>query len=273
MNVAFISKRSEYAHSTPVMERMFELLRKRGVEVGLIVPERDLIDLGSLEVNYDLYLLRPGVELGLSIAGILHRKGARILNDYVACTIVQDKAQVAHDLLVHGIPTARSFITGHPAQVMEYLDSHPVIIKPHRGSYGHGVHVLDHQDVDSHGTYSGVFVQQYKRPFDDDLKVYVIGKHVTAIRRKFPAQNYDDKIGRPVMIDEATREIALKVGEIFNLDIYGLDIIETDEGPLVIDVNYFPGFIGVPNAPEMLANFICDYVSKWENSSSQYAAI
>ena len=211
------------------------------------------------------------MKLGLSIAGILHRKGARILNNYLACAIVQDKAQVAHDLMANGIPTARSFITGHPAQAMEYLDSHPVIIKPHRGSYGHGVHVLDNKDVDSDGSYNGVFVQQYKRPFDDDLKVYVIGNQVMAIRRKFPALNYDDKIGRPVIIDEATREVALKVGEIFNLDIYGLDIIETDEGPLVIDVNYFPGFIGVPNAPEMLSQYIYDYIAKWETSSSQYA--
>jgi len=271
MNIAFISKRTEYAHSTPVMEKTFDLLRKRGIKVDLIVPERDLIDLSSLEVKHDLYILRPGVELGLSIAGILYRKGARILNDYVACTIVQDKAQVSHDLLMHGVPTARSFISGHPAQVMKYLDSHPVIIKPHRGSYGYGVHVLDNQDTDRHGAYNGVFVQQYKRPFDDDLKVYVIGKQVMAIRRKFPAQNYDDKIGRPVIIDEQTRQMALKVGEIFNLEIYGLDIIETDEGPLVIDVNYFPGFIGVPNAPEMLAKYIYDYASKWENTSSQYA--
>lgn len=272
MKVAVISKRSEYAHSTPVMETMYGLLRKRGVNIELIVPERDLIDLAKLEVNHDLYLLRPGVELGLSIAGILHRKGAHILNDYHACCIVQDKAQVSHDLIMHDIPTARSFISGHPEQVMEHLDRHPVIVKPHRGSYGEGIHILGHEDNRTQHSWSGVFVQQYKKTFNDDLKVYVIGKQVMAVRRKFPAQSYSEKIGTPTIVDESISEIALKVGEIFKLDIFGIDIIETDEGPLVIDVNYFPGFIGVPKAPEMLANYIFEYAGQCLNYSNRSQA-
>ncbi|MGH9799104.1 MAG: hypothetical protein ACRD82_01970 [Blastocatellia bacterium] len=43
--------------------------------------------------------------------------------------------------------------------------------------------------------------------------------------------------------------------------MYGLDIIESDRGPYVVDVNYFPGYKGVPNAAGLIADYIDDYAS------------
>lgn len=260
MKIGFISKKSEYAHSTPVMEQVYEILRKAGTVVETIIPESDLIDLSILEVNFDLYILRPGIELGLSIAGILHRKGARILNDYLACSVVQDKAQVSHDLIVNGIPTARSFITGSLSRVKRHLDGNAIIVKPHRGSYGEGIRILDTRDINANDAQrGGFFVQQYKKPHLDDLKVYVIGDKVMGLRRKFPATTFEEKLGKPTVVESHIRALALKIGTIFNLQIYGLDVIDTDDGPMVIDVNFFPGFVGVPNAPALLADYIYRY--------------
>lgn len=89
-----------------------------------------------------------------------------------------------------------------------------------------------------------------------DLKVYVIGDEVFAVRRKFPAESYEDKLGQPCIVDEGIRKIALRIGDLFNLQIYGIDVIEHREGFDIIDVNYFPGFVGVPKASEKLAGYL-----------------
>jgi hypothetical protein len=41
--------------------------------------------------------------------------------------------------------------------------------------------------------------------------------------------------------------------------LYGLDVIESVDGPLVVDLNYFPGYKGVPNVAPLIAQYIEDY--------------
>jgi len=52
------------------------------------------------------------------------------------------------------------------------------------------------------------------------------------------------------------REIALRCGEAFGIEMYGLDIILSDGCPYVVDISSFPGFKGVPQAALRLADYI-----------------
>jgi glutathione synthase/RimK-type ligase-like ATP-grasp enzyme len=52
------------------------------------------------------------------------------------------------------------------------------------------------------------------------------------------------------------RDICLRCGELFDLELYGVDLIETEDGPYVIEVNCFPGYKGVPEADRLLAEYI-----------------
>jgi ribosomal protein S6--L-glutamate ligase len=54
------------------------------------------------------------------------------------------------------------------------------------------------------------------------------------------------------------QEIALRCGRIFGLGLYGLDVIEGPTGPVVIDLNYFPSYKGMPDAAALLARYILD---------------
>ena len=65
--------------------------------------------------------------------------------------------------------------------------------------------------------------------------------------------------GRHGEITDEIRKISQRVGEVCGLGLYGLDIIESDRGPYVVDVNYFPGYKGVPNAAGMIADYVDDY--------------
>ena len=52
------------------------------------------------------------------------------------------------------------------------------------------------------------------------------------------------------------RTLALKVGELFGLDLYGVDVVQTAEGWVGVDINDFPSFSGVPEAVVLIATFI-----------------
>jgi len=51
------------------------------------------------------------------------------------------------------------------------------------------------------------------------------------------------------------RDIALRCGRAFGIDLYGVDIIESDGMPYVVDMCSIPGFKGVPNAVTLLAQY------------------
>lgn len=260
MKLGIISKRNEYTHSTPVMEEMVSLLHQAGIQVERIVPEEESIDLARIGVACDGYAIRPGIEHGLSLAGILHDQGARLINSYPATALLIDKLQVTQRLLAAGLPSPRSYITGDPAELQRALGGIPLIIKPHRGSYGQGIRVLHPGGEIEAQVRGGYFVQEFLPSDGVVLKVYVIGNEVQATRRTYPARNYEEKFGVPCPVSGRVRDIAQRIGELFGLEIYGIDCIETDSGPQIIDVNYFPGFIGVANAPALLADFLIRFL-------------
>ena len=72
----------------------------------------------------------------------------------------------------------------------------------------------------------------------------------------WPVRSYEEKLGQPFTITPELRDIALRSGEAFGIDLYGLDIIESAGRPYVVDMSSFPGFKGVPDAALRLADYI-----------------
>ena len=60
-------------------------------------------------------------------------------------------------------------------------------------------------------------------------------------------------------LDARTRDIVLKCGEVLGLHLYGVDLVRTERGPRVVDVNYFPGYKGVPGAAKLIADYVYRY--------------
>jgi len=58
------------------------------------------------------------------------------------------------------------------------------------------------------------------------------------------------------------RNLALLVGKLFGLDIYGLDVVETGDGPMVVDINDFPSFGQVPHAVALVSSEIVQIASR-----------
>jgi ribosomal protein S6--L-glutamate ligase len=103
-----------------------------------------------------------------------------------------------------------------------------------------------------------VFAQRDVPSGGRDLKVYVVGERVFAVRKRFSSDSFT-RPGRPCEVTAEVREIALRCGEAFGLGLFGLDMIESPDGPVVVDVNYFPGYKGVPGAGALIATYIRDF--------------
>jgi ribosomal protein S6--L-glutamate ligase len=50
-----------------------------------------------------------------------------------------------------------------------------------------------------------------------------------------------------------------RCGEVFGLDLYGVDLVKTPKGYSVIEVNCFPGYKGVPQGGERISKFVLDH--------------
>jgi ribosomal protein S6--L-glutamate ligase len=151
-------------------------------------------------------------------------------------------------------------VTGDLSLAKSLLEKHPLIIKPHMGHRGAGVHLCKTpEDVDKIPPPTTPMIIQEAIPGPgEDLKIYCVGNQVQGVRKQFSESSFS-VAGRHGEITDEIRKISERVGEVCGLGLYGLDIIESDRGPYVVDVNYFPGYKGVPNAAGMIADYIDDY--------------
>jgi ribosomal protein S6--L-glutamate ligase len=247
---------------SPVLVDVAHRLRRRGHDVDAVIVEEAVNVPERLPMEHDLYLVKSHTELTLSLAGVLHARGARTLNPYPACAIVQDKITAAARLAAAGVPVPRSWTTGDLRLLAPLVDTWPVVVKPHRGHRGAGVVVVpDPKTMAALPPSAGpMLVQEHVPGCGEDLKVYVVGEDVFAVRKPFSADSFT-RPGRLVPVTPEVRETALRCGAAFGLGLYGLDVIEGPDGPVVVDLNHFPGYKGVPDVAALLADYIDEFAS------------
>jgi ribosomal protein S6--L-glutamate ligase len=244
---------------SPVLVEVFDILRRRGHDVGGAIAEDQVCRPDLLDPEHDLYVLKSHTQLSLSLAGVLHARGAQLLDPYPACATTQNKIITSRLLRAAGVPAPATWVIGDAAELEPVVAERPLIVKPVHGHRGAGVHLVRdapqlHAAIEAAGD-ALVIVQEHIPGTGEDLKVYVVGDQVFAVRKPFSELSFTVP-GRPVPVTPQVREIALRCGEAMGLSLYGLDVIESPDGPVVVDVNYFPGYKGVPGAAAAIADHI-----------------
>jgi ribosomal protein S6--L-glutamate ligase len=260
MKLYFLLVRRVPPVPSPVLLDAFERLERRGFSVDGGIAEELLERLDTLEPEHDLYLLKSHTELSLSIAGALHARGARLLNPYESCLAAQNKIVWARMLRAAGVPVPRCWVTGDLGLLRVLLERTPLIVKPYLGHRGAGIHVLRKpDDVDRVSAPEPAFiVQEYVDGAEEDLKLYVVGDEVYGVRKPFSSESFTVP-GRPCAVTSEVQAMAVDVGRTLGLGLYGIDVVEGADGPVVVDVNYFPGYKGVPGAGALIASYIERY--------------
>ncbi|MGE0883971.1 MAG: RimK family alpha-L-glutamate ligase [Blastocatellales bacterium] len=265
MKIGVITKREKATKTGSVMQETIGLLNQRGIVVEQIYPEDQPINVAAVKPDCDLYLLKSGTETALSLAGVLHSAGAKILNPYPTVVAMRDKIISTRLLLDAGVPLPETYFTAHAGFLADALKDGPLVVKPFwAASQGRGVQII-HSDDELEGVTSDeglVFAQRYHKPDGRDYKLYVIGEQVFGVRRVWPPKTLEDKLGKPFEVSGEMKEIALNCGRAFGVGLYGVDVIISNGQPFVVDINTFPGFKGVTNAAELLAAYITDEEAK-----------
>lgn len=260
MRIHFILVRRVPPVPSPVLLDVAQWLEGQGYLVSGSIPEEVPTHATQPVFDCDLVLLKSHTELALSLAALAHGEGMPLLNPYESCAITQDKVTACRRLAAAGIPVPPTWAVGDLTGAEQLLDDGPIVVKPIRGHRGAGVHVVRDRGELAGITFppgAALVAQKYIAGPDDgeDLKVYVIGDEVFAVRKPFAPDSFT-KVGRPSQVGEVVSAIARRAGEALGLGLYGLDIVEGAEGPFVVDVNYFPGYKGVEGAAPRIARYI-----------------
>src|SRR5437773_12361648 len=193
----------------PNIERAVGLLSERGVRLDLIHPEKQLISLSRVRVENDLYLLKSGSDLALSLGGALHALGAATLNPYPTVAMMRNKIIVTRVLQAAGVPTPDTYVTTERNDLVPLLEAGPLIIKPYRGSRGEGIRIVrEVRELADLSAEEPILAQRYMEPDGPDHKIFCIGGQFFGVRRIWPLRTYRDKVGEPFTVTPELADIA-----------------------------------------------------------------
>lgn len=242
-------------------------LRAWGHHVDVLRPGGQLLNLGSVvrRGSHDAWVLKTvsgGPGLGLLEAAAA--AGLTTVNDARAIRGVRDKARAAVIAASSGLPVPDTWAAVRLADLARIATGrYPLVVKPADGSSGRAVHLVRGPEdlIALAGEFAdaGLLIAQPYIPNSGvDLKVYCVGGRLYGTERTSPLERGRARKDRPVPLSAEIAEIAARVGEVFGLDLYGVDIVLGPEGPIVVDINDFPSFRQVPQAVSVVASAVID---------------
>ncbi|MFJ8195901.1 RimK family alpha-L-glutamate ligase [Streptomyces sp. NPDC096152] len=199
---------------------------------------------------------------GLTLLEAAASAGLTTINDVRAIRGVRDKALAAVIGLSHGLPLPATYAAAQPELLLEIPESEfPIVVKPADGSSGRAVHLVSSPrrlaemlpELAGEGM---LIAQPYVPNSGVDIKVYSVGGELYATERRSPLHPDHAVRERHVPLLPEIAEIAARVGVVYGLDLYGVDVVLGPDGPVVVDVNDFPSFRQVPDAPVRLARAV-----------------
>jgi ribosomal protein S6--L-glutamate ligase len=242
-----------------------DVLESWGHRVDVLRPNAMVADLWDIlpadSAAYDAFVLKTvSSGPGLSLIDAAGAAGITTVNDYRAIRLARDKAVAAVRARAAGIPFPKTYFASHAALLEQIPRSmYPLVVKPNNGSSCERVLRVDSPeelarlDLDDSGH---LLAQPYLKNPGHDLKLYNTGDEVFAAVRRSPLHPGADVVEEAIPVTPQLRSLALAVGRAFGLDIYGIDVVETPQGPVVLDVNDFPSFGMVPEAAHRLARTV-----------------
>ena len=246
-----------------------------GCQIELVVPEEARLYDVPVEVPPWSVVVSRGRHLaGLGLLAAANALGVPTVNDPKAIELVRNKIGMQAVLAHHDIPLPRTWFAGDPAvfgQLSE--DFFPLIVKPYDGDGSRGLALLNEPgDVKLlppiTGRRSLYLAQEYLETDGYDLKLYGIGSKVWAVRKPSPVSFSQPGPAEvtPVVdaelvdIDRQLADIALTCGRACQLELWGVDVAMTPDGPIVIEVNDFPTYSAVPGAGAAIAEHVLTLV-------------
>ncbi|TVP93917.1 MAG: RimK family alpha-L-glutamate ligase [Planctomycetaceae bacterium] len=258
--------------------RVFDTL-KFSIDLEAGVP--DLHYRGREVGNYDAVLPRIGASItyfGTAVVRQFEQMDVFTANGSTGIGNSRDKLRCMQILSRHQIGMPQTTFVRNKSDVLpaiERVGGAPVIIKLLEGTQGVGVILADSVKIAEaiietlHSTRQNVLVQKFvAESRGRDIRALVVGDRVVAaMRRTAQGQEFRSNVHRggtteSIELDEAYHDAAVKSAQIMGLRVAGVDMLEGNDGPQVMEVNSSPGLEGVEQATRLdIAGAIIDYLA------------
>ena len=288
MKIAILS-RNRKLYST---RRLIEACQLRGHEPIVLDVLRCYMDIESNkpEVHYkgeilpeiDAVIPRIGASVtfyGTAVLRQFEMMGAFPLNESVAVVRSRDKLRSLQLLSRKGIGLPKTGYANDPDDIgdlIKMVGGAPLVIKLLEGTQGIGVVLAETKKAAESvleafmGLKANIMVQEYiKEAGGADIRCLVVGEKVVAtMKRQAPPGEFRSNLHRGgsasiVKITPRERETAAKAARIMGLNVAGVDILRSERGPLVMEVNSSPGLEGIENATGRdIASLIIEFIEK-----------
>ena len=263
------TNKSLYSH-----ERLIQAAEERGHDIRFYNIEYCFfkLDTQQPEIRYGGVLLneldaiipriRPSLTFyGCALTRQFESMGVFSLNSANAVSRARDKLQSLQIMQKNGLAIPRSAFSSSPVhnqQLIETVDGAPLIIKLISGTQGQGVILTDsHRSTESvieafQTSKTPVLIQKFIRESNGrDVRAFVIdGQVIASMERiaaegEFRANVHKGASVRRVVLSEEERLLAIQAAKSFGLHVAGVDIIHSNDGPMVLEVNSSPGLRGI----------------------------
>ncbi|WP_321429355.1 30S ribosomal protein S6--L-glutamate ligase [uncultured Methanolobus sp.] len=288
MKIALLSRNSKLYSS----RRLIEAAEERGHEVQVIDVLRAYMNVtshkpsihykGEEVTNVDAVIPRIGASVTSYGAAVLRQfemMGVFPLNESVAITRSRDKLRSLQLLSRKGIGLPVTVYASKPGDVKDMIamvGGAPLVIKLLEGTQGIGVVLAESQKAAESiiegfmGVKANILVQEYiKESNGADIRCFVVGgKVVAAMKRQGPEGEFRSNMHRggtasPIRITPEERSTAARAAKIMGLNVAGVDLLRSNHGPVVMEVNSSPGLEGIENTTgKDIAGMIIEYIEK-----------
>ena len=288
MKIAILS-RNRRLYST---RRLVETAQKRGHEVMVIDALRCYMNITSLKPTihyrgevlsgFDAVIPRIGASItfyGTAVLRQFEMMNVFPLNESVAVTRSRDKLRSAQLLARKGIGMPVTGFAHNPDDIQDLIKEvggAPMVIKLLEGTQGIGVVLAETQKAAESviqafmGLRANIMVQEFiKEAGGSDIRCFVVGgKVVAAMQRQAPEGEFRSNLhrgGKAVLarVTPQERATAVRAAQIIGLEVCGVDLLRSNHGPVVMEVNSSPGLEGIETASgKDVADIIFQYLEK-----------
>jgi ribosomal protein S6--L-glutamate ligase len=288
MKIAILSRNAKL-YST---RRLVDAARERGHEVRVLDVLRCYMNITSMrpEIHYrgeviegyDAVLPRIGASVtfyGTAVLRQFEMMGVYPLNESVAITRSRDKLRALQLLARKGIGLPVTGFAHSPDDIEDLLKmvgGAPAVIKLLEGTQGLGVVLAENEKAAESvieafmGLKANILVQEFIREAGGaDIRCFVVGeKVVAAMRRQAKEGEFRSNLHRGgtaslIRITPEERSTAVRAARTMGLNVAGVDILRSNHGPVVLEVNSSPGLEGIESATgKDVATMIVQFVEK-----------
>jgi len=271
-------------------KRLREAAQSRGHEIDIIDPLSCYMNInpaapsvhyqGRQLDKYHAVIPRIGSAItfyGTAVLRQFEMLGSFPLNESVAITRARDKLRSMQILAREGIGLPTTGFANAPddtSDLIALVGGAPLVVKLVEGTQGIGVVLAETRQaaesvIDAvRGLNAHILFQEYIREAEGrDIRCLVVGKRVVgAIERQAKPGDFRSNLHRggtanKVQITTEEKAIAIKAACTLGLDVAGVDILRSNRGPLVMEVNASPGLEGIESTTGLdIAGMMLDYI-------------